>query len=551
MNESIFNVSSNLTVAGNVTTPIRMPSPFERTLQHKIISTIATSVLIILTLAGNALVLAAFYSYKRIRRGVTNCFIVSLAVADILVALLTEPFWMSVELTGWMNLPEGIDATKLQASWYFLDITCAICSIVNLMFISIDRYFAIKSPLSHHTKMTPETAKVIIPILWAYAAMTASLSVFFVWKWSVFLTFIIGFLIPLIVVIFSYVGILIVISSKQRLSNRGGKRLAKEFKTAKSLGVVTGAFIICWLPFFIASLLFTYCISCTSFITKTPAIISSVKWLHYSNSCLNPIIYAFLNPTFKVAFRNLFRKLCHKNERDRFDHDYSFTFFSHRTKNTKTSDAKTNTANGKITNGGFTGKGNVFSRCCKRNPGEFQQPTPDSTTGSGSEQKGIEESPVVTPYTLQMYCSEKSSLNLNECSSYKSLPNNPNNFASQDESKTPLLDNKDSNTQGDCNVHPPTSCLEEPLLNQDQRLNDRFTFDTEYLQITGNPEKDGSVGSHPGDRGFNYAADSKTNPLSSDLDVNLIAQLDPKKNELCFFVDGVAIPEGNIKSSDV
>lgn len=537
MNVSKFNITSNLT--NNPAAVV--PPEYSRSIQHKAISTLATSVLIILTLAGNALVLAAFYTYKRIRRSVTNWFIVSLAIADILVALLTEPFWMSVELTGWMNLPEGIDFKKLQMTWYFLDITCAISSIVNLMFISIDRYFAIKSPLSHHTKMTPDKAKFIIPILWIYSALVASLSSFTTWKWNVLVVFVIGFLFPLIVVIFCYTGILVVISSKRRLSNRGGKRLAKEFKTAKSLGVVTGAFIICWLPFFIVSLLFNHSIEAKAVINKTPAIISSVKWLHYSNSCLNPIIYAFLNPTFKVAFRNLFRRICGKN--DRMDHSFSFSFtFGTRKTKSKLHTQET-TVDGNITNGGPAEKRGILFQCHRKNPEESR----DSTTGSGSEPKDGGESRKKPVYSADTYCREKSFRNRTDCSTSGS----PKSLSLGVSSDTPLLNNKASNIPNEDILQSPDSNPKEPLLSNNQQQTENFTFSPDYLEVPECTDLEELVPSNVEVVEVKSDAESKTTSLSSDLDVNLTAQLDPKRNEFCLFVDGVAVPEIDIKSSDV
>lgn len=298
----------NVTNPGVGPPPPMMPMP---SLTQRVISAIAMSVLIILSISGNALVIASFYYYKKIRRSVTNCFIVSLAVSDLMVAFLSEPFWLSYQITQWRNFPKGWDVNTFVLFWTILDISCAIASIVNLLFISIDRYFAIKSPLSHHTKMTPETSVYIILGLWVYSIGTGCLYILD-WHWKFLVIFIVGFVVPLIIMVFCYVGIMVVISSKARLSNQvGSTRLDKEFKTAKSLGVVTGSFVFCWLPFFIVSLAYQYCNqACQKGIEELPALASAVKWLHYLNSCLNPIIYAFLNPTFKVAFRNLFRRCC-------------------------------------------------------------------------------------------------------------------------------------------------------------------------------------------------------------------------------------------------
>ena len=52
------------------------------------------ALLVVLILFGNSLVLGIFYQYTPLRT-VTNYFIVSLAVADILVAVFGIPIWIA------------------------------------------------------------------------------------------------------------------------------------------------------------------------------------------------------------------------------------------------------------------------------------------------------------------------------------------------------------------------------------------------------------------------------------------------------------------------
>ena len=306
----LVNGSSNITSSeGAQVQPAGYPP--QATLSHKVISSIAILVLIILTLLGNGLVIAAFYTFKRIRNSVTNWFILSLAVSDIMVAIITEPIWLAGEITTWKYPPE-INVPIFVLVWTMIDIVCAISSISNLMFISIDRYFAIKHPLVHHTKMTTATCKYIILATWIHAILTSCLFLI-EQNWKYLVIFLSGFVFPLLIILFCYGGILSVVVTRSRLAKRLGRRLSNEFKTARSLSVVTGAFVICWLPFFLTSLAYHYCeAACKEDIERIPAITSAVKWLHYLNSCLNPIIYAFLNPTFKLAFRNIIRRICGK-----------------------------------------------------------------------------------------------------------------------------------------------------------------------------------------------------------------------------------------------
>ena len=68
-----------------------------------LISTTFLVIIIIMALFGNVLVVTAFAVFQKLRN-VTNYFIVSLAVADILVAAVSMPVWMAYLITGptWM-----------------------------------------------------------------------------------------------------------------------------------------------------------------------------------------------------------------------------------------------------------------------------------------------------------------------------------------------------------------------------------------------------------------------------------------------------------------
>lgn len=72
----------------------------------------------------------------------------------------------------------------------------------------------------------------------------------------------------------------------QKLAKRRQLLEAKrERKAAQTLAIITGAFVICWLPFFVMALTMSLCKECEIH----TAVASLFLWLGYFNSTLNPV----------------------------------------------------------------------------------------------------------------------------------------------------------------------------------------------------------------------------------------------------------------------
>jgi hypothetical protein len=85
-------------------------------------SVIALCFVIFLTITGNVAIIVIFRVYKRVRKQVTNHFLINLAISDLIVALVTMPFWLVWEIDRWRSVHRWIDQDTLDRIWTFVDI---------------------------------------------------------------------------------------------------------------------------------------------------------------------------------------------------------------------------------------------------------------------------------------------------------------------------------------------------------------------------------------------------------------------------------------------
>ncbi|XP_055616037.1 octopamine receptor Oamb isoform X2 [Toxorhynchites rutilus septentrionalis] len=114
----------------------------------------------VLVIAGNTLVVAAVTSSHKLR-SVTNFFIVSLAVADLLVGLAVLPFSAT-----WEVFKVWIFGDVWCRVWLAVDVWMCTASILNLCAISLDRYVAVTRPVTYPSIMSTGRAKSLIAGLW-------------------------------------------------------------------------------------------------------------------------------------------------------------------------------------------------------------------------------------------------------------------------------------------------------------------------------------------------------------------------------------------------
>ncbi|XP_015758558.1 PREDICTED: tyramine/octopamine receptor-like isoform X2 [Acropora digitifera] len=266
------------------------------------------SVITFLIVTGNLLVIIAFLTTPKLKTK-TNYFIFSLAIADLLVGLFSVPLWIYVVLS--------LDFSSLLYQYYKLaDTLSGSSSILHLTCVSVERCYAIVAPLKHR-KIRKVTIYSGIVLSWLLAILSAALLKIMISKWTdipVFITFAF-FIVPLILIIAAYITIFI--TARKSFQGQRKMSLKRELHIAYTVALITGVFVICWLPFFLTILLFKWCgVKCAEFVYDM-RVIMIVKILHYGNSALNPIVYAVKNRNFNHAFKMILKKLFFQNSYSR------------------------------------------------------------------------------------------------------------------------------------------------------------------------------------------------------------------------------------------
>nr|XP_046262709.1 histamine receptor H2a [Scatophagus argus] len=307
------------------------------------------SLLILLTVSGNVLVCLAVCASRRLRC-LTNCFIVSLAVTDLLLGLLVLPFSALLQLND--EWPLGPVFCNFYIS---MDVMLCTASILTLLTISVDRYLAVTMPLRYTSLVLPWRVAVAMASVWTVSVAVSFLPIQMGWNtvngtvqnqgpWAperrcrfelnrpyVLTDSLLTFYLPLIAMCWTYLQILRIaraqakriISARPTCLNSHNCRnnpstsssvvssvsavALREHKATVTLAAVIGAFVVCWLPYFI---LFTVLGLKEHPDPSTVPEYPIVLWLGYANSALNPILYGALNRDFRSAYTHLLRCRC-------------------------------------------------------------------------------------------------------------------------------------------------------------------------------------------------------------------------------------------------
>ncbi|XP_036138704.1 adenosine receptor A2b isoform X1 [Monomorium pharaonis] len=293
---------------------------------------------------GNGLVIIAFVKERKLRK-LTNYYIVSLAVADLLVGLFAIPF----AILASVGLPPNLHACLFTLSILMVLFTI---SIFSLMAVSIDRYWAILYPMGYSRDVHTKTVISIIGVCWVAGTLLGFLPLLgwntgkmnnhscmfrtiMDYNYLVFLYFATAVLPALLIAAFYAHIYRIIIKQRQQIiamnpSDPGGGSIVRhlsvhhggdlgdnhrqttktvlcrlgavrkrEIKAIQNLFSIVIFFIICWFPLHTVNCVIAFCPQCeiNDFLINFCIVLSHI------NSVGNPFLYAYHLKDFRIAIK--------------------------------------------------------------------------------------------------------------------------------------------------------------------------------------------------------------------------------------------------------
>ncbi|KAL2309236.1 hypothetical protein Nmel_005421 [Mimus melanotis] len=291
-----------------------------------IIVPIIFSLIFLVGTVGNGLVLAVLLWNGQVKYSTTNLFILNLAVADLCFIICCVPFQATIyTLDGWL-----FGAFACKAVHFFIYLTMYASSF-TLAAVSVDRYLAIRYPLKSRDLRTSRNAGVAIVVIWSLSLLFAGPYLSYyqiihyhgvpicvpIWedqrrKVLDIITFVFGYLLPVTVMSLAYTRtIKFLWTSVDPIERISESRKAKS-KVTKMIVTVAILFCLCWLPHHLVILCFWF--GHFPFNQATYAFRLASHCLSYTNSCLNPIVYALISKHFRKRFKQAFTCLFFQNK---------------------------------------------------------------------------------------------------------------------------------------------------------------------------------------------------------------------------------------------
>lgn len=275
---------------------------------------IVSLLLALVTIPGNLVVCVAVLKdpLKNLKTPFTF-FVVNLAVADLVVGVVTEPLSVLTHFREGFSLEIRHYIVPIHMS-YFISCTA---SVLNLAALTADRFVAISYPLQYLVRFTTTRATVIAGLIWL-----VSFSLSFIYFEVGYLRYTFVFAntavaLTLVIFLFTYVRTLRAMRAQvsqwdairqSSQSEDSGARIrvaSVEKNITQAFMVMLGFFLCCYVPSCIIIDMMNFCSSCNC---TTIHVFRDLQFIFVlSSSALNPFVYAWRLPNFRRAFKRILR----------------------------------------------------------------------------------------------------------------------------------------------------------------------------------------------------------------------------------------------------
>ena len=259
----------------------------------------------ILICVGNTFTIFVFLKKRRTLQ--RSCYLlINLALADVLVGLLeiihlgtqSQPFLFSDSYSS-----EGIVSFHFGYVVVSLQVLFSCSSLLSLAVISLERVYAVVWPLRHRI-VRSRVYFGNIAFIWVAGSGAAVLQLLsflhlLVPKDVVAVAVNVTGLLSLCVVCTSYV----IMRNRLRrplpiFDNQNRRNMERDVKLSKTLFIVIGLSLVCWVP---AALLYPAYFVCQDCIPQIVFLVAVA--LHLGNSIVNPVVYSYRMPMFKEELK--------------------------------------------------------------------------------------------------------------------------------------------------------------------------------------------------------------------------------------------------------
>ena len=274
---------------------------YDRTQGESIALCSALTLTFILVVVGNLLTITIFARNKNIRKKYW-ILVVNMAFADLFLGAFSLPvyiydvgygfhLWTTFVGNLWTNKP-------ILISYMIVDTAFSQASLISAVFITCERFYAIRWPFKHRTLST-QAYRIAIFLVWALAllisAMWTGSNLLFSYKYTMFF-WVPYTLILILITCGCNIGIWQKFQTGTGAASHQESRDLQNKRLTKTLLIVSGLTLLAWLPLVLLNLLmFVW------FFHVPRRFYHAVNLFNYLNSFVNPIFYALRIAEFRRA----------------------------------------------------------------------------------------------------------------------------------------------------------------------------------------------------------------------------------------------------------